>query len=112
LVRTRLEAQHPGERAVRPTSLLWQIFDRDVKDALMIDDLVAYVVTGPEVTSKHVASAIAIGVDVGVTRVIVVAHEGARVRRDAQIEAEQENVRIEFIREDGCSLAPNTNPHV
>jgi hypothetical protein len=102
LVRARLEASHQGERAVRPTSLLWWIFDRAVKDALVIDDLVAYVVSSSRVTADQVRNAISIGVDVGMRDVIVFAHEGANVDLEAKSEAEENGVKIEFIAERGC----------
>jgi intracellular sulfur oxidation DsrE/DsrF family protein len=105
LARRVLQERHPGMKVERATSLLWWIFDRSAKDALVVDRTLAYVVCGREITSRHLRTAIASGVDVVPSgNVVVFAHRGATVSAEAEELARESSVRIEFLYEEGCPV--------
>jgi hypothetical protein len=109
VVRAKIAAEHPDQKVVRPTSILWQVLDPWARYALMTDDMLAYVVTGPEITAKEIDLLVQHAGDIGLEHMVLYAHRGATLVADADAVARQEGVQVEFVDEEACPR-PDQSP--
>jgi len=107
LARAHLREQEPDEDLERPTSLFWQVLDPTLRNTLMNNTTLGYVVTSPVITESDVAHAITHAVDIGLERAVIYGHQGASVLPAAEQSARAEGVEVVLLREEGCSEVPS-----